>query len=169
MFNKRNEGDEPRVQPEAPSSPVRPRTEPRMPAVAQDGPAATIGPSIRIKGELSGEEDLLVQGVVEGSVDLPKNLLTVGQDGQVNATVTARRVEVDGKVEGDISGTEQVVLRRSGQVRGNIAAPRVTLEDGCRFKGSIDMDEESGGAKVADLKPSVDPGGDASKRAGAKA
>ena len=102
--------------------------------------AATIGPSISIKGDLSGEEDLIVEGRVEGTIDLKQNNFTVGREGRVSASVRANTISVEGEVEGDLSGDEQVVVRRSGNVQGNINAPRVTLEDGCKFRGSIDMD-----------------------------
>lgn len=106
-----------------------------------------IGPSIVIKGTVSGEEDLVIQGKVEGSVELGAHEVSVGQSGQVNADVTAKIVRIDGEVAGDIRGHEKVVISKSGNVRGNIIAPRVTLEDGAIFKGSIDMDpgEDSAG------------------------
>ena len=99
-----------------------------------------IGPSIKIKGEVTGDEDLLIQGSVEGTVDLSQNEVTVGQTGQVAADITAKTIRIDGAVTGDINGNENVVISKSGNVRGNIVAPRVTLEDGAIFKGSIDMD-----------------------------
>ena len=98
-----------------------------------------IGPGIRIKGEVSGEEDLLVQGAVEGSIRLAGNQLIVGESGQVNADVQAKTVKIDGAVSGDIVATENVVISKLGNVQGNIVAPRVSLEDGAVFKGSIDM------------------------------
>lgn len=99
-----------------------------------------IGPSIKIKGEVSGEEDLVIQGKVEGTIDLGTNEVSVGQSGQVFADIKAKMVKIDGEVTGDITGNENVVISKSGKVRGNIVAPRVTLEDGAIFKGSIDMD-----------------------------
>ena len=99
-----------------------------------------IGPSIVIKGTVSGDEDLLVQGRVEGSIELNDNEVSVGQSGRVTADVSAKTVKIDGEVTGDINGGENVVISKSGRVRGNIVAPRVTLEDGAIFKGSIDMD-----------------------------
>ena len=130
---------------------------------------ATIGPSIHIDGDVSGHEDVIIEGRVEGTIRLSENVLTVGKEGQINATVSARAVFVEGKVEGDLKGEEQVVVQRSGNVRGNIVAPRVTLEDGCKFKGSIDMDVEPGKAsqssskrseKVADIKSASGGSGD---------
>ena len=100
---------------------------------------ATIGPSITIKGEVTGDEDLLIQGRVEGSVELQLQSVTVGGDGRVKANITARVVTVEGEVEGDLRAQEQVVLRGSARVTGDITAPRVVLEDGARFRGLVDM------------------------------
>ncbi|WP_167854793.1 bactofilin family protein [Mangrovimicrobium sediminis] len=108
-----------------------------------------IGPSIEIKGSVSGAEDLLIQGRVEGTVDLGDHEVTVGESGKVNADITARTVRIDGEVAGDIRGTEKVVISKTGNVKGNIIAPRMTLEDGAIFKGSIDMDPGDAPAKVA--------------------
>ena len=119
-----------------PSSP----TPPASPNQLQSRSTAMIGQSIKIKGTITGSENLVVEGSVEGSIDLPDNDLTVGETGQVTADLGAKNVRVDGQVTGDISGTEKVVISKSGRVRGNIIAPRVTLEDGAKFKGSIDMD-----------------------------
>jgi cytoskeletal protein CcmA (bactofilin family) len=99
-----------------------------------------IGSSIKIKGEISGDEDLLIEGKVEGTIDLNDHEVSVGQSGQVFADIKAKMVRIDGEVTGDITGNENVVISKSGNVRGNIVAPRVTLEDGAVFKGSIDMD-----------------------------
>ncbi|NQX89965.1 MAG: polymer-forming cytoskeletal protein [Halioglobus sp.] len=99
-----------------------------------------IGPSITIKGEVSGEEDLLIQGKVEGSIHMANNEVAIGESGQVNADIKAKVAKVDGEVNGDVTASEKVVISQSGNVRGNIVAPRVTLEDGAIFKGSIDMD-----------------------------
>jgi cytoskeletal protein CcmA (bactofilin family) len=116
-----------------------------------------IGPSIVIKGTVSGDEDLVIQGRVEGTIALESNVLSVGQSGKVAADIIAKTVNIDGEVKGDITGKEKVIISKSGNVKGNIVAPRVTLEDGAIFKGSIDMDPgESGSGKVslASEKPS---------------
>jgi cytoskeletal protein CcmA (bactofilin family) len=112
-----------------------------------------VGPSILVQGDMTGDEDLVIQGRVEGSISLKKNLVTVGKDGRVNATVNAQTIRVEGTVEGELRGKEQVIVTRTGAVSGNIVAPRVTLEDGCRFKGAIDMESpDAGGAgKVTDI------------------
>ncbi|HEX6925193.1 MAG TPA: polymer-forming cytoskeletal protein [Longimicrobiaceae bacterium] len=100
---------------------------------------AAIGRSISIRGDVTGDEDLLIQGRVEGSINLQNCAVTIGSEGEVKASVTGRVVVVEGSVEGNISSEEQVVLRSSARVQGDITAPRVVLEDGARFRGGIDM------------------------------
>lgn len=113
--------------------------EPRMAASTPlDG--ATIGPSISIRGEVTGEEDLVIRGRVDGTVNLKEHNVTIGKEGRVRADVHARIIQVEGHLEGDVYGKEQVVMRGTGDVKGNVSAPRVSLEEGCRFKGSIDME-----------------------------
>jgi cytoskeletal protein CcmA (bactofilin family) len=126
----------------APSSPA-PAEAPR-----RSGNSATIGPSIFIKGDLSGEEDLVIEGRVEGKVDLKQNNVTVGKNGRVRADVFGKVVIVEGEVDGNVFAREQAILRQEGAIRGNITSPRVVLEDGSRFKGSIDMEapKETGGS-----------------------
>jgi len=164
------------------SEPESVRTEPtnrlveRQSASAKPKETATVGPSIQIRGDLAGDEDLVVQGRVEGTITLKQNLVTIGQEGQVNATVNARVVVVEGQVEGDLNGEEQVVLKNSANVRGNIAAPRITVEDGAHFKGSIDMESKAphdseGGAttnKVTEIKSPAAPGDVTSKNPAGK-
>jgi len=119
-----------------PESVPRPERHAPTPAVAE---RATIGRSITIRGEVTGDEDLLIQGRVEGSVDLKQHSVTVGSDGEVKASIIGRIVVVEGRVEGDISAEEQVILRSSASVQGDIIAARVVLEDGARFRGGVDM------------------------------
>ncbi|HLA75445.1 MAG TPA: polymer-forming cytoskeletal protein [Gammaproteobacteria bacterium] len=104
---------------------------------------AIIGPSITIKGELSGDEDLIIEGRVEGKIDLKQHKITIGKKGVVRADMHAKMISVEGEVQGTLSGEEQVVLCKSSSVRGDIIAPRVTLEDGAKFKGSIDMEPKA--------------------------
>ncbi len=144
--------DPPSPNPHPHPEPAAPRTAaaPVPNAVAPEPPRrsgerATIGPSIYIKGDLAGEEDLVIEGRVEGRVDLKQHNVTIGKNGRVRADVFGRVVNVEGEVDGNVFAQEQAVLRQSGAVRGNITAPRVTLEDGSRFKGSIDMEPKDGG------------------------
>ena len=112
-----------------------------------------IGSTIKIKGDISGEENLVIEGKVEGTVSLEGHDLSVGQSGEVRADIAASIVRIDGEVTGDITGVEKVVVSKNGRVKGNIVAPRVTLEDGAKFKGSIDMDP----AESASTKPAPKP------------
>jgi len=105
--------------------------------------AAVIGPSILIKGDLIGEEDLVIQGRIEGKVDFKQNRVTIAKNGRVKADVYGKLVTVEGEVEGKLFGQDQIVVRSSGTVRGNLSAPRVSIEDGAKFKGSIDMDSKA--------------------------
>jgi cytoskeletal protein CcmA (bactofilin family) len=121
--------------------PAAPTPVPAAPAPPKE--RATIGQSITVVGDVSGEEDLTVLGRVEGRIDLSQNSVTVGRTGRVKADVFAKNVSVEGEVQGNVFAGEQIVLRKSGGVHGNLTSPRVTLEDGCKFKGSIDMDPQS--------------------------
>ena len=153
MFKQRNEPTEPSGSADARREPSGLRADPPPPAASRKSGNSVVGPSILVQGDMTGDEDLVIQGRVEGSISLKKNLVTVGKDGHVNATVNAQTIRVEGAVEGELRGREQVIVTRTGSVSGNIVAPRVTLEDGCRFKGAIDMEgPESGGAgKVTDI------------------
>jgi cytoskeletal protein CcmA (bactofilin family) len=103
---------------------------------------AHIGKSVLIKGELSGSEDLYLDGEVEGSVDLKQHSLTVGPHGRVRANIRAREVIVHGKVEGNIQGDEKVELKKSAVLVGDISTQRITIEDGAYFKGAIDIQKD---------------------------
>jgi len=98
-----------------------------------------IGPSIEIKGDLTGGEDLHVEGRVEGKIELRRHNIGIGKNGRVAADIFGKVITVEGEVHGNLYGEEQIVLRHSSTVRGNLTAPRVTLVDGSNFKGSIDM------------------------------
>jgi cytoskeletal protein CcmA (bactofilin family) len=122
-----------------------------------------IGPSIVIKGSVTGDENLDIQGRVEGTIDLSAHEVSVAQSGKVDADITAKIVRIDGEVSGDVTGVEKVVISKSGNVRGNIIAPRVTLEDGAIFKGSIDMDPgepASSARSISEKKPANSPAPD---------
>ncbi len=126
-----------------------------------------IGQSIEIKGELSGNEDLTIEGKVDGKIDLKEHNLTIGSNGKIRAEIAAKTVLVIGEVVGDIVAHDKVEIAESGSVRGDITAPRVVLADGSRLKGSIDMEGKPGdsaGVRVGtQTKPGVAPiGGPAS-------
>ena len=100
---------------------------------------AGIGKSIVVKGELSGNEDLRVEGRVEGKIDLNQNLLTVGESGKVKAQVFAKSVVIIGEVLGNVTAVEKVSIQEHGVVDGDISSPRVAIAEGAHFRGSIDM------------------------------
>ena len=101
---------------------------------------AVIGPSLELQGELSGNEDLLIEGRVQGRIQLPQNAVSIGAKGRVSAQVLARVISIEGEVDGNLVAEELIVLKKSARVRGDLVAPRVVIEDGARFKGTIDMD-----------------------------
>jgi cytoskeletal protein CcmA (bactofilin family) len=160
----RPEPREPRTEPRSPA----PRAaEPRSPeAKAPEAAARTsvLGPTLRFKGELSAQEDLIVQGSVEGSITHTQSL-TVGTDGTMKGDIRARVIVIDGKVEGDLYATESVNVRATAKVKGNIFAPRVGISEGAFFQGQIEM-QPSGAAvqehsarlrQAAMAPPSMEP------------
>ena len=104
--------------------------------------AAHIGKSVLVKGELSGSEDLYLDGEVEGMIDLNNHTLVLGPNGRIRANITAREVVVHGRVEGNVHGAERVELKKSCVLTGDIITQRVIIEDGAFFKGSIDLQKE---------------------------
>jgi cytoskeletal protein CcmA (bactofilin family) len=121
---------------------------PSVPRETRPDRVATIGESVQIKGELGGNEDLTVQGRIEGRVALADHHLTVGNSGRIHAEVRAKSVLVQGEIHGNIIADDRVEIAPSGTVRGDICSPRVILADGSSFKGSIDM-SSPGSAKAA--------------------
>ncbi|HEY4381360.1 MAG TPA: polymer-forming cytoskeletal protein [Acidobacteriaceae bacterium] len=120
------------------SSAVRPAAAASSAAVPS-GEQATIGKSLFVKGEVTGSESLYVDGKVEGTISLPGNRVTVGRNGQVAANITAREVVVLGKVRGNIQASDRVDIRSEGSLTGDVAAARISIEDGAYFKGGIDI------------------------------
>ncbi|MCB1054957.1 MAG: polymer-forming cytoskeletal protein [Acidobacteria bacterium] len=102
-----------------------------------------------VRGEITGDEDLLILGKVEGDITFRKNRVTVGKGGKARADVRGKSVHVEGEVVGNLFGEEEVIIHQSGIVEGNITAPRVSLENGSQFKGSIDMGPSEGERKGA--------------------
>ncbi len=111
------------------------------------GPSAIIGAKISFKGELTGEEDLLIEGNVEGTIELKNHHLTIGKQGRIKADINAKSITVEGTVEGDLNAVERISIKASSCLTGNVTADRVTLEDGAKFRGSIEMDTKSASTK----------------------
>lgn len=112
---------------------------------------SVLGPTLTFKGgELSSDEDLIIEGTVEGRIAHQSHQLTIGKQGRVKADIRARVITVYGSVEGDLQGDEGVHIAASGRVIGNVTAPRVSLENGANFQGSISTkDGANAGARVA--------------------
>jgi cytoskeletal protein CcmA (bactofilin family) len=128
-------------------TPVQPAFEAPRPApvVAEQ---ASISKGLSIKGEITGTESLFIDGKVEGSITIPGNRVTVGKNGQVTASISAREIVVLGKLKGNVNATDRVDIRAEGALTGDVAAARISIEDGAFFKGGIDI-------RKADAKPTV--------------
>lgn len=126
-----------------------------------------IGPSMHIIGHIRCNQDLIVHGYIEGTINIGEGLLTVSSEGQVVADVNARVINIEGRAEGKLQASEQILVRRSGRVRGSVKAPRIALDFGCAFSGSIDTDAEKDERaatrddKIADFKSAISISGDA--------
>ena len=141
MFERVKRGDE------TVESPDTSRTESdksfgalRSKVTGRSSDVAVIGSSIQISGDLRGDEDLRIEGNVSGTVELKNSSLTIGKEGKVKADVYAKAIAVDGETKGDLYATERVSVHVNARVQGNIIAPRVSIEEGAHFKGSIEMD-----------------------------
>ena len=116
---------------------------------SQTGEVAHIGKSVVIKGELSGSEDLYVDGSVEGKIELRNHSLTIGPNGQVKAEVSAKAVVVQGKLDGSVNASDRVELRKSAVVNGDLTTQRIAIEEGAFLKGKVDVQKEAGKAGAA--------------------
>jgi cytoskeletal protein CcmA (bactofilin family) len=109
---------------------------------------AMIGQSITFKGELTGNEDLMIDGVVEGKIDLKEHHLTIGKNGRIKADLRAKSITIQGEVIGQVIAEEKVEIQATGRLQGDILAPRLSIADGAHFKGSVDMDRKAESAKA---------------------
>jgi len=133
-------------------APNTPASDPaRARALPTAGDQASISKGLVIKGEITGTESLFIDGKVEGSINLPGNRVTVGQHGQVAASmavcITAREIVVMGKIHGNVSATDRVEIRAEGALTGDVSAARISIEDGAFFKGGIDIRKAEPGTK----------------------
>ena len=109
------------------------------PAVADRADVGHIGKSVVIRGELTGNEDLYLDGEIEGNINLRDHKLVIGPNGKIKATITARDIVLHGRVEGNVSATERVELKKACTLIGDVSTQRIVIEDGAYFKGSIDV------------------------------
>jgi len=156
MFDRNKDRHPEKIESPAPAAPAVDNSSAayRAPAAAT-GKSAVLGATIRVKGEISGDENLLIEGHVEGSVSLSAHELTIGKTGKVHANIAARTIRIDGEVHGDISGKEKVVISSNSNIKGNVVTPKMTLEEGARFKGTIDIDPGHANSSTA-FKPATD-------------
>jgi len=154
MWKPNQTGNQPTMTPPPTPEPARPMPPAPAPEPARSAPPtgeqATIGKGLVIKGEITGSESLYIDGKVDGSINLPGNRVTVGRNGQVAASINAREIVVLGKVRGNITATDRVDIRAEGALTGDVAAARISIEDGAFFKGGIDI-------RKPDAKPSAAP------------
>ena len=144
---KRDESVKPTTPaPQTPSAPITSSPQHQSPQHAAsdvrtqiERDKVNIGKSVVIKGELSGSEDLTIEGHVNGNIELRNHVLTIGANGRITAQVSAKSIVVLGQVTGNLIATEKVDIRESGSVEGDVVAPRVAIADGSHFRGSIDM------------------------------
>lgn len=155
ILDSRQEADEStRIQPQPSFANHAPRqAEPRAAAEAK---IAVLGSTLRFKGELSAEEDFILQGQIEGSINHTQSV-TIGTDGVVVGNIHARRITVDGNVQGDLHATESVTVQATGRLIGNIFAPRVGIVDGAFFNGRVEMSDTraSSGKRGVSAEPGV--------------
>ena len=120
----------------------------------EKGPV-NIGKSVVIKGELTGSEDLTIEGHVEGKIELRQNVLTIGPNGRIKAQVFAKSVVILGEVTGNVTASEKVDIRDKGSVDGDIISPRVAIAEGAHFRGSVDMQRKGAPAQPAQAAKSA--------------
>lgn len=128
--------------------PPAPRPVPQS-LVTAPGKIVNIGQSILIQGELSGSEDLTIDGQVKGKISLQDHNLTIGQHGRIQAEVIAKKVTILGQVQGNVAATERVEILEGGRLEGDIVAPRIAIADGAHFRGKVDMEAAPRAAKPA--------------------
>jgi cytoskeletal protein CcmA (bactofilin family) len=134
---------QPAAAPVGPSQqqPSAPAPQPEARRMERD--VVNIGKSVVIKGELSGSEDLTIEGHVEGKIELKDHVLTIGPNGRIKAQVNAKQVIVQGEVNGNVTASEKVDIRDGGSVDGDIVSPRVAIAEGAHFRGSVDMQRKA--------------------------
>jgi cytoskeletal protein CcmA (bactofilin family) len=141
-----------------PSRPAQPASSAEYPgrAPVTAGDQASIGKGLFIKGEITGTESLFIDGKVEGTIALPGNRVTVGRNGQVAASITAREIVILGKVRGNIAASDRLDIRAEGALTGDVIAARISIEDGAYFKGGIDI-KKAEAKPAAEAKPFAGP------------
>ena len=141
LFNREDENPD---VPSPPSTPSRPATQ----KASGGGRSTYIGPGVKIKGEISADTEMVVDGEVEGRMELQENLI-IGPKGVVNGDIVARSVQVNGKVMGNVRGIDRFELAQSGRIEGDVVSPRVVIAEGAFFKGNVEMASQQAPSKPA--------------------
>jgi cytoskeletal protein CcmA (bactofilin family) len=164
LFNQKSRDEDPKgsqsdraASPTVPNPVAQSTQRPKPPSQGVED-VANIGKSISIKGDLTGNEDIVIEGTVEGKVDLPNNQLTVGANGTVRAEINAKGVVVIGRVSGNVHGTERVEVQATGVVEGDVVAPKLGIAEGAVVNGSIKMSKTAGAAETP-TAPTTSSGG----------
>jgi cytoskeletal protein CcmA (bactofilin family) len=126
-------------------------TYPATERMGSSGSTARLGASLHVKGEITGNEDLAIDGSVEGLVHLEDRKLTIGASARVTADVIAREVVVYGNVKGNLRARDRIEIKKDGSVVGDLTTARIMIEDGAYFKGSIEIDKTGDASSSDDL------------------
>lgn len=137
-----------------------PKTQPK--AAARSSDATLIARGSRVDGQISGDAELIIEGEVHGEIKLRSHLV-VGKEGVIRGTVSARSVEVSGKIIGNVHGGERVEVLASGTLEGDVSSPRVMIADGAFFKGKVDMTAKEGPTKQKQQSPPANVQGSGAK------
>ena len=148
--------DQPDAKPAPTPTPAPPRPAPQgAPAAARTaGSACVIGAKTTVKGEVTGDEDILVEGAIEGQVRISRDL-RIAASGSVRATIEAQSVIVSGEVLGDCTAAVRVDIQATGKLTGNIRAPKIVIAEGAVFRGNSDMTPQKAGERPAPLPPAA--------------
>jgi cytoskeletal protein CcmA (bactofilin family) len=143
MWNKETQSEVPGTSPsQAPKVPVTPLSAPAplRPSYPTSHNLACLGSTIVVKGEISGDEDLQIDGKIEGPISLQGHRLTIGRSAQLSSQALAREVIVYGKATGNLRASDRVEIKKDGEVTGDITTARISIEDGAYFKGRIEIE-----------------------------
>jgi cytoskeletal protein CcmA (bactofilin family) len=150
MWGKKNLGAPLAAAPEPKNVVTKMKSTDAMRSLAETGDRTSgwLGSSLRVKGDISGTEDLLIDGAIEGLIQLGERKLTVGMTAKLTADINARDVVVYGYVKGNVHATGKIEIKKGGSVNGNLTTAQILIEDGADFRGSIEIDR--GAEKEAD-------------------
>ena len=115
---------------------------------------ARLGPSLFLKGELSGEEDVVIEGQYKGKIDLENHNILVGRGAKVKGDIRVKNITINGAVEGNIDASGKIFISKEGQMKGDLKAPKISIMEGARFKGSVKIEKEL--EEISDTEEEID-------------